>query len=75
MKYIMTGGGTGGHIFSAIATANELKKIDTTAEFIFVGANDYMEMTIVPKAGYKIIGMNLHRIKRKSFFKNIKIFY
>jgi len=75
MKYIITGGGTGGHIFSAIATANALKKIDTEADFLFVGAQDYMEMSIVPKTGYEIVGMNLHRIKRKNFFKNIKIFY
>ena len=74
MKYIITGGGTGGHIFSAIATANELKKIDSDADFLFVGAKDYMEMSIVPKAGYDIVGMKLHRIKRRSFFKNIKVF-
>ncbi len=75
MKYIITGGGTGGHIFSAIATAKALKKIDKNAEFLFVGARDFMEMSIIPKAGYDIVGMKLHRIKRKNYFKNIKIFY
>jgi len=72
MKYILTGGGTGGHIFSAIATANEIKKQQADAEIIFVGSKDYMEMDIVPKAGYKIIGMNIHRMNRFGWWKNYK---
>ncbi len=70
MKYIITGGGTGGHIFSAIATANELKNRDPNAEFLFVGANDYMEMDIIPKAGYQIVGMDIHRMNRFQKWKN-----
>ncbi len=73
MKFIITGGGTGGHIFSAIATANELKKAQNNAEFLFVGANDYMEMDIIPNAGYKIVGMDVHRMNRFQRWKNYKM--
>ena len=72
MRYILTGGGTGGHIFSAIATADEIKKRDADAVIIFVGSKDYMEMDIVPKAGYEIVGMNVHRINRFNLWKNYK---
>ena len=70
MRYIITGGGTGGHIFSAIATAKAIKKIDTDAVFVFVGANDYMEKEIVPRAGYDFIGMDIHRMNRFQKWKN-----
>ncbi len=75
MKFILTGGGTGGHIFSAIATADEIKKRQPDAEIIFVGSKNYMEMDIVPKAGYKIVGMNIHRINRFNYWKNYVQFY
>ncbi len=70
MRYIITGGGTGGHIFSAIATAKALKKQDIEAEFLFVGANDYMEKEIVPKAGFDFVGMDIHRMNRFQKWKN-----
>ena len=73
MKFIITGGGTGGHIFSAIATANELKKQEADADFLFIGANDYMEMDIIPKAGYPIVGMDVHRMNRFQRWKNWKM--
>ena len=53
-KIILSGGGTGGHIYPAISIANELKSRFPNAEFLFVGANDKMEMEKVPQAGYKI---------------------
>jgi len=55
-KIIISGGGTGGHIYPAVAIANELKAIDAANEILFVGAEGKMEMEKVPKAGYKIIG-------------------
>ena len=70
MRYIITGGGTGGHIFSAIATAKAIKKQDKEAEFLFVGANDYMEKDIVPKAGFEFVGMDIHRMNRFQKWKN-----
>ena len=70
-KIIISGGGTGGHIFPAIAIANALKKLDPATEILFVGALGRMEMEKVPAAGYKIIGLNIQGIQRKSIWKNI----
>ena len=71
MRVIISGGGTGGHIFPAIAIANALKKMDPATEILFVGAKGRMEMERVPQAGYRIIGLNIQGLQRKSFMKNI----
>lgn len=70
-RIIISGGGTGGHIFPAVAIANALKRIDPATEILFVGANGRMEMEKVPAAGYKIIGLDIQGIQRKSLFKNV----
>jgi UDP-N-acetylglucosamine--N-acetylmuramyl-(pentapeptide) pyrophosphoryl-undecaprenol N-acetylglucosamine transferase len=70
-KIIISGGGTGGHIFPAIAIANALKKADPDTEILFVGANGRMEMEKVPAAGYKIIGLDIQGIQRGSIVKNL----
>jgi UDP-N-acetylglucosamine--N-acetylmuramyl-(pentapeptide) pyrophosphoryl-undecaprenol N-acetylglucosamine transferase len=70
-RIIISGGGTGGHIFPAIAIANALKKLDPATEILFVGANGRMEMEKVPAAGYKIIGLDIQGIQRKSVWKNV----
>src|ERR1700710_2378516 len=70
-KIIISGGGTGGHIFPAIAIANALKKLDPDTEILFVGALGRMEMERVPAAGYKIIGLAIQGIQRKSLLKNL----
>lgn len=70
-RIIISGGGTGGHIFPAVAIANALKKIDPATEILFVGANGRMEMEKVPAAGYKIIGLDIQGIQRKSIWKNL----
>jgi UDP-N-acetylglucosamine--N-acetylmuramyl-(pentapeptide) pyrophosphoryl-undecaprenol N-acetylglucosamine transferase len=70
-RIIISGGGTGGHIFPAIAIANALKRLDPATEILFVGANGRMEMEKVPAAGYKIIGLNIQGIQRKSLWKNL----
>lgn len=72
-KIIIAGGGTGGHIFPAIAIANALKKIDNAIEILFVGANEKMEMEKVPQAGYKIIGIDIAGFNRSSLIKNIAL--
>ncbi|MBO3099651.1 undecaprenyldiphospho-muramoylpentapeptide beta-N-acetylglucosaminyltransferase [Gelidibacter pelagius] len=70
-KIILSGGGTGGHIYPAIAIANELKSRFPDAEFLFVGALDRMEMEKVPQAGYKIEGLWISGIERKLTLKNM----
>ncbi|MET4081400.1 UDP-N-acetylglucosamine--N-acetylmuramyl-(pentapeptide) pyrophosphoryl-undecaprenol N-acetylglucosamine transferase [Pedobacter sp. UYP30] len=70
-KIIISGGGTGGHIFPAIAIANALKQLMPRCDILFVGANGRMEMEKVPAAGYKIVGLNIRGIQRGSIFKNL----
>lgn len=71
VKIIMAGGGTGGHIFPAIAIANAIKKIKPDAEILFVGAKGKMEMEKVPLAGYEIKGLDIIGFNRSSLIKNI----
>ncbi len=70
-RIIISGGGTGGHIFPAVAIANALKRLNPAAEILFVGALGRMEMEKVPAAGYQIIGLNIQGIQRKSVIKNL----
>lgn len=69
-KYIISGGGTGGHIYPAIAIADELKAQDPSAQIIFVGAYGKMEMEKVPQAGYKIHGIWIAGLQRKQLWRN-----
>src|SRR5213595_1390388 len=70
-RVIIAGGGTGGHIFPAIAIANALKKMDKSIEILFIGAKGKMEMEKVPQAGYKIEGLDIAGFNRSSLIKNI----
>jgi UDP-N-acetylglucosamine--N-acetylmuramyl-(pentapeptide) pyrophosphoryl-undecaprenol N-acetylglucosamine transferase len=69
-KFILSGGGTGGHIYPAIAIANELKSRFPDAEILFVGAKDKMEMQKVPQAGYEIKGLWIAGLQRKLTMQN-----
>ncbi|OYU80457.1 MAG: undecaprenyldiphospho-muramoylpentapeptide beta-N-acetylglucosaminyltransferase [Flavobacterium sp. BFFFF1] len=70
LKFILSGGGTGGHIYPAIAIANELKQRFPDCEILFVGAKDKMEMQKVPQAGYPIKGLWISGIQRRLTFDN-----
>jgi UDP-N-acetylglucosamine--N-acetylmuramyl-(pentapeptide) pyrophosphoryl-undecaprenol N-acetylglucosamine transferase len=70
-RVIISGGGTGGHIFPAVAIADALKLLKPDTEVLFVGALGRMEMEKVPAAGYKIIGLDIQGFQRKSLWKNI----
>ncbi|HYM94014.1 MAG TPA: glycosyltransferase, partial [Chitinophagaceae bacterium] len=72
-RIIIAGGGTGGHIFPAIAIANALRKIEPGIDILFVGAKGKMEMEKVPQAGYKIEGLDISGFNRSSLIKNIWI--
>ena len=73
LKIILSGGGTGGHIFPAIAIANEIKKMVPHADILFVGALGKMEMEKVPAAGYKIIGVPIAGFQRNFSWANFKL--
>lgn len=70
-RVIISGGGTGGHIFPAVAIANELKRRRPDADILFVGANGRMEMTRVPEAGYRIVGLNISGLQRRLTPENL----
>ena len=72
-RYIISGGGTGGHIYPAIAIADELKRRNAESEILFVGAIGKMEMEKVPKAGYKIEGLNIAGFKRSIDWSNFSL--
>lgn len=74
-RIIIAGGGTGGHIFPALAIADALKKINPAIEILFVGAKGKMEMEKIPEAGYKIIGVDIAGYNRSSLMKNIALPY
>ncbi len=71
VNILLSGGGTGGHIYPAVSIANELKAIYPDAKFLFVGAKDRMEMEKVPQAGYKIKGLWISGIQRSLTLKNL----
>ncbi len=75
LRVIISGGGTGGHIFPAISIADTIKKRYPDTEILFVGAENRMEMTRVPEAGYKIIGLPVSGFNRKKLLKNIRVLW
>ncbi|HOO82946.1 MAG TPA: undecaprenyldiphospho-muramoylpentapeptide beta-N-acetylglucosaminyltransferase [Prolixibacteraceae bacterium] len=75
LKIIISGGGTGGHIFPAVSIANELRDRLPNSEILFVGADGRMEMERVPAAGYKIIGLPIMGFPRKPGIKTVSFFF
>lgn len=75
LRVIISGGGTGGHIFPAISIANAIKEKQPDAEILFVGAKGRMEMKQVPDAGYKIIGLPIAGFDRKRLWRNFKVLF
>ena len=75
LRVIVSGGGTGGHIFPAVSIANAVKADHPDAEILFVGAEGRMEMQRVPAAGYKIIGLPIAGFDRKNLLKNVVVLY
>ena len=73
LKVIVSGGGTGGHIFPAISIANAVRELRPDAKILFVGAEGRMEMQRVPAAGYEIVGLPVQGFDRKNLLKNIPV--
>src|SRR3954467_13139345 len=74
-RVIIAGGGTGGHIFPAVAIAHALRKLQPGIDILFVGAKGKMEMEKVPQAGYAIKGLDIAGFNRSSLIKNIGLPY
>ena len=75
LRVIISGGGTGGHIFPAVSIANALKRRDPATEILFVGAEGRMEMERVPAAGYEIVGLPVAGFDRKRLWRNFKVIW
>ena len=75
MNYLISGGGTGGHIFPAVSIANALRELDKDANILFVGALGRMEMERVPQAGYDIIGLPVRGFNRAQPWKNFSVMF
>lgn len=75
MNVLISGGGTGGHIFPALSIANAIRRRDPSAKILFVGAEGRMEMERVPDAGYDIIGLPVAGFDRKRLWRNFKVLY
>ena len=73
LRIIIAGGGTGGHIFPAIAVAQAIQKLQPDASILFVGAQGKMEMEKVPQAGYQIVGLTIAGFNRHHIFKNLTL--
>lgn len=74
MKAIICAGGTGGHIYPALAIYNKIKEKEPLSEIIYIGTTDRMEQTLIPKLGIKYVGIEMEGINRKNIFKNISVF-
>lgn len=72
-RYIISGGGTGGHIFPAISIANALREIEPECGILFIGAEGRMEMERVPAAGYEIVGLKVEGFDRKRLLRNVRV--
>ena len=74
-RFIISGGGTGGHIYPALSIANEIKKSFDNPKIKFIGARGKMEMNIVPKYGYKIHGLLISGLQRSLSLKNLSLIH
>jgi len=73
MRVVVSAGGTGGHIYPAIAIINKIKEKEPDSEFLYIGTTDRMEATIIPELGYNYIGLEIKGLNRKNPFKNINV--
>ena len=71
MKVIVTAGGTGGHIYPALAIINKIKKLEPNSEFIYIGTHNRMEKDIVPKYDIKYIPLEIYGLSKKDMVRNI----
>lgn len=75
MKFLISGGGTGGHIFPAVSIANALRQLQPDCKILFVGADNRMEMERVPQAGYEIVGLPVRGFDRNHLWNNFSVLW
>ena len=73
MKAIIVAGGTGGHIYPAIAIIRKIKEMEPESDFLYIGTTDRMEKNIIPKMGIKYVGIEMKGLSRKNIFSNFQI--
>ena len=73
MRVVIVAGGTGGHIYPAIAIMNKIKEMEKSSEFLYIGTTDRMEKDIIPKLGIKFVGIEMSGLNRKNIFSNISV--
>ena len=73
MRVVVSAGGTGGHIYPALAIINKIKEKEPNSEFLYLGTTDRMEATIIPEMGYDYVGLEIKGLNRKNIFKNINV--
>ena len=73
MRVVVSAGGTGGHIYPALAIINKIKEKEPNSEFLYIGTTDRMEATIIPELGYNYVGLEIKGLNRKKPLKNISV--
>ena len=73
MRVVVSAGGTGGHIYPALAIINKIKEKEPNSEFLYIGTTDRMESTIIPELGYDYVGLEIKGLNRKKPLKNISV--
>lgn len=73
MRVIISAGGTGGHIYPALAIINKIKQMDPTSEFLYIGTTNRMEATIIPQRNINYVGIEMKGLNRKNIFKNVSV--
>ena len=74
MKVIITAGGTGGHIYPALAIINKIKEMDKNSEILYIGTTDRMESKLIPDMGIPYVGLEMKGIDRKNLFNNFDVY-
>ena len=75
MKIVISAGGTGGHIYPAIAIINKIKEEEPNSDILYIGTSDRMEKDLIPELGIKYQEINVHGLKRKLTLENVKVLY
>ena len=74
MKVVISAGGTGGHIYPALAILNKIKEKEPNSEFLYIGTTDRMEADLIPQMGINYVGIEMKGLNRKNLLKNVNVY-